>query len=193
MVQERLGFNDNSFIIPDNTIPPDCDESGIWTNLTTEEMYVCFASGPHKIPHSGYHRCSLKKTADQAVAGSVWTSIIFDDEDEDVGNMHDKVTQNTRITIIKAGTYRFFYQVKSDAQDKTAYDTRIYKNGAAILEGTCNNRVGSKDASYLCLNLATRSFVFAVDDYFELQFYHDDDDDQDVMASNTFFSIQRAY
>lgn len=41
----------------------------------------------------------LRKTADQAVSTSTWTTVTWDAEDFDEAGTHDNVTNNTRITI----------------------------------------------------------------------------------------------
>lgn len=190
---DKVGWINRAFLLFNNEIPPDCPEGSIWTNLTEEELYFCLSSGQQAIPHSGYHRCSLTKSVDQTIPDVIWTEITFDQENFDVGGLHDILTNNERITIQKDGDYRIIYQIRSDTKDKSRIETRVYKNGSSVVEGTCNVSVGSKDASEACLNLISPLISFIVDDYLTLQVFQDSGGNQDVKASNTFFGIQRLF
>jgi len=51
MVHGDIGQINNTFVLPDNNADPNCPGSAIWTNLTDEEIKICFASGKYTIPH----------------------------------------------------------------------------------------------------------------------------------------------
>lgn len=138
-----------------------------------------------------FERCCVTKSSDQVVSTKTWTNISFNEEEYDVGDMHDNVTNNSRITIKKAGDYRINYHIKTEAMDKASYESRVRKNGSIIIDGTCDIAVGSKDSSNMTLKNTTYDITFVANDYIELQFYHDKDVDQDIRSSNTFFELYR--
>lgn len=160
-----------------------------FTRCREDEKQLEFFTGTVK--NSEMHRCAIDKSADQSVSATTWTAITFDQEKYDVGGMHDNVTNNTRLTIKEAGDYRIIYHIKHDAMDKTSYESRVKKNGSTVLDGLCDVSVGSKDSSYMTLSSTSYLITFAVNDYVELEFYHDDGATQDILSSNTFFSIER--
>jgi hypothetical protein len=84
-----------------------------------------FFSGTVK--NSEMHRCCVTKSADQSISTATWTKITFDQEEYDVGSMHDNSTNNTRITIKEAGQYRINYHIKHESMDKISYEIRAKK------------------------------------------------------------------
>jgi len=140
-----------------------------------------------------WDRCCAEKTADQEILTTTWTTLSFDAEHYDVGDMHDNVTNNSRITIQTAGWYRVNYHIKHEAQDKAKYESMIRKNGSSTLEGTCDTGFGSKDASTGTLGNHSHLIEFDAEDYLELRFYHDKDVAQNILLANTFFEITREF
>lgn len=150
-------------------------------------------SGCVNIPTTTKQRCAVTKSADQSINPTTWTPLTFNQEDYDVGSLHDNSTNNTRLTATVAGEYEIDYKVKHDSMDKSSYQTRVRKNGSTTLEGTCDIGVGSKDTSAGTLFGKYPLTTLAVDDYIELEFYHDDDGAQNVLSNNTYFSMRRIY
>lgn len=192
IVDEEGTFDINNLIIDfsefdpfENTDPaPDytCNRKGAtYTFRHIDDSYGW------TVEYDAVDRCAITKSADQTISNATWTAIAFDQEKYDTNVMHDNVTNNTRITIKTAGDYRINYHVKHDAMDKTLYETRIKKNGSTIIDGTCDVGFGSKDASVGTLGDHSYLIPFAVNDYIELEFYHDEGTTQDVLSSNTFF------
>lgn len=173
---------------------------------TPPENHVCFSldttnelvleypdANKYVIVTSAFHRCSIDKSTDQSIDTTTWTSLTFDQEKYDIGGMHDNASNNQRITIIENGEYEINYHIKHDAADKSSYESRVYKNGSAAIEGTCGLNVGSKDASHNIISHVSDLITLVIGDYIELQFYHDNDAAQDIISSDTFFSAKRVY
>ena len=74
--------------------------------------------------------------------------------------------------------------------DKSAYESRIYKNGSEVVEHTCDIGFGSKDTSLGTLS-ATSPYIFlSKNDYVELQMYHDYSGLQEISTANTFLQVR---
>lgn len=185
-----LGFNNRAFNLPDNAIPPTCDEGAIWTNLTLEELYVCLGGGARSIPHSGYERCGLTKSADQLVAKQTWVDITFDQEDYNIGEIHSNTVNNERITLSKPGYYLIALQINWESSKDDDFQARIYKNGDTLLKGTCV--FSPKDGVDICVNTAI--FVsLAANDYITLQGYQGSDGNKNARLERTFLMLGRVF
>lgn len=79
--------------------------------------------------------CILGKTAPQSIANQTWTYLSWDTESADPENMHDNVTNNSRITIGRAGVYRISGCMYWDANVTGGRVLSIMKNGASELGG----------------------------------------------------------
>ncbi len=183
----------------ETTTPGTLADYGAIYTKADNNFYVQDGAGTeHKVIITELDRCAVTKSTDQAINDSTWTSLTFNQEEKDItfdglNNMHDNVTNNSRIVIRTTGEHIINYHIKHESSDKTAFESRVRKNGATVLEGTCDVNTGSKNTSYLTLSNHSYPIDFSVDDYVELQFWHDDGSDIDITTENTFFSVRKVY
>jgi hypothetical protein len=113
--------------------------------------------------------CKVRHSVAQSIPDITYTIVAFDTEDADTDNMHDPVTNNSRITIQTAGRYLFIArgQLQAAIADKIIY-WQILKNGTTLVM-----------ASKWTPSVATSPhlFVVALDDaivgdYYEARIYH---------------------
>ena len=110
--------------------------------------------------------CRIRRTTDQSVLDNTDTTISFDTEDFDQGNMADLVAQPTRITIATAGiymvggNYAFSGNLTGDRVGK------LLLNGTTII-AHADTRALSIAANLVKLHIVT-IYKFAAGDYIEL-------------------------
>ena len=185
--------SDNPFVLSNIPGIVSSPEGGLWTDQTLEELLVRLGGSQRTIPHSGYHRCTAIKTSDQFISSSTWTSVVLDDEIRDVGDLHDNVTNNTRITIQRDGEYRFFYQTQIDIAEKVQYNSRILEDGSVVVPNSEVEKEGLKEVDFINLNLVTPLLSLTSGHYYELQVWHDSLAVKTLHDDNTFFGIQRFF
>lgn len=108
--------------------------------------------------------CKLLRTSNQAIGTGSWTGINFTSESYDNGGFHDNSTNNTRLTIPVAGTYKITGFAEWATGTAIAGHIAIWKNGTTILV-----RDYSADISvnpYLQVNT---DYHFSAGDYVELK------------------------
>lgn len=111
--------------------------------------------------------CRVYHTAVQSSALQPGAVLAFDSETEDTSAMHDPVTNNSRITIVKAGRYAFGSS-QIVLKDGTAgrLELRVRKNGADLLP-RIQLYIPASNIGYLnVVDIRT----FALNDYIEVQF-----------------------
>jgi len=128
--------------------------------------------------------CKVTKSAAQTITNSVSTIITWDEEDYDTDNMHDNVTNNSRITIKEPGKYSVLAQFEwtSNSSGKRIID--IMKNGVVVGKG---NYSASGNSQH------TISFVgaFIVDDILEVRVFQDSGGSLDFLNNITYFAATR--
>lgn len=109
--------------------------------------------------------CRVKPTANQSIANSTNTAVVFDSEVYDTDAYHNNVTNNTRMTIPagKAGYYQMNAMVQYDANATGIRDLMIHKNGSQLVY---TSRSGQ--ATNLLSMSVSGIFYCAVADYFEV-------------------------
>jgi hypothetical protein len=108
----------------------------------------------------------VHRTTSKSVADSTWTSIGFDAERFDTEDIHDNVTDNTRLTCKTAGRYLIFGHATFGSNATGVRKAHILLNGATtIAELTTPGGSISSAAS------VTTIYELAVDDYVELEVY----------------------
>ena len=93
------------------------------------------------------YKCWVYPSVNLSVANNSETAVGFDSEIVDVGNLHDTVTNNSRITV-PAGAVKGLWVVHGHvdwAQNGTGNrEARLYKNGATFL-GRCSTVPSATD------------------------------------------------
>lgn len=78
-------------------------------------------------------RCRATKSAHQTISHNTLTTVTFDTEDFDVGNLHDTVTNNSRFTVPVGGDGIYLIVAQASWTGRNASGGRlgayIYKNG----------------------------------------------------------------
>lgn len=122
--------------------------------------------------------CKLYKSANQAINNASLTTVTFDSEDFDVGNLHDTAVNNSRITIPAGGAGLWLFVATCSWGGRNAAGGRtgayVYKNGTtriAIAEETPDAASGDGNLgttfSAVCFDLAVAG------DYYEMQVRQD--------------------
>ena len=132
------------------------DASGLWKSKAHADL----TTGVHGLGIS----CRVTHSVNQTTTTGAMTTLAFDTEIWDTDNMHDNVTNNSRITFKTAGRYLIGLSVSwlNNATGERLFE--IYKNGAP-LEFT-----GSQlppDAQNRCNQSGIMLTQFAVNDYIE--------------------------
>jgi hypothetical protein len=112
--------------------------------------------------------CRAYRTTAQSIPDSTWTSIAFDAENFDTQNMHDNVTNNTRITIPPGGDgiYLIAAGIGFAANGTGIRGVRFYKNGTTIIAAANTANPG---AAYVGRVVLTTVESLVAGDYVEVQ------------------------
>ena len=134
-------------------------------------------------------RCRVKFTPSPIVTTSsgIWKPIIWNDEDFDTNDMHDNVTQNTKIFIRRSGVYVVMaglgFQVNGNGYRKI----KMHKNEGIHL-GTM---IASPNATHNSLVSIQRIEEFEVGDYILLLAHQDSGIDLNLVQSACHCAVVR--
>lgn len=127
----------------------------------------------------------LTRVSNQSIASSVDTAIIFGTEEVDTDNMHDNVTNPTRITFRTPGVYVLGGAIEFDVDNSGHHALSILKNGSAgIVSGSGAAPVTTFDS--IAVTSAAR---FATNDYVELIARQTSGSPLDAIGSGTYPSM----
>lgn len=117
------------------------------------------------IPVGAYnYETSVYQSSGQSIPNSTYTILNFDSEEWDDLNLHDNVTNNSRITIATAGRYEVSALVLFNSASNGAKIVDIVKNGSNVA------RVGSGNATNIAddgLSIVT-TLSLAAGDYLQI-------------------------
>ena len=134
----------------------------------------------------------VKLAADETAANyAVTKSIPFDAEVYDVGDWHDNVTNNSRLTV-PAGVTKIQAVATVSIAAATAGDYTQYfmrKNGDSVVIGLPRLRTKPEDTANF-LNVASAVMEVVEGDFFEIFMTTETDTSITVNSANTFFSIK---
>lgn len=131
-------------------------------------------------------RCRIRKSAAQSINNGSFTAVTFNQEDFDVGSMHDNATNNTRITIPanKGGIYLLISTLEFAPNATGGRSIDIFLNGSAqiaYISATGTNH----DVQVL---VATTIYSLSASDYIETRGYQNSGGALDINSANTRFS-----
>lgn len=173
---------------------PECPEccivNTIWTNLTDEEVKIHLNSGVYTVPHSGYKRCSLMKSSDQLITPETWTSITFDIEIYNIGNIHNKIDIE-RINLSK-GYWDISYQIDWQSKKDTDYQGRVMLNGISVIPGLTTCLFSSKDDFDFCIGIEN-TIKIDYDCYIMLEALSGAAIDRHIRNAKTFLTAVRRF
>jgi len=129
--------------------------------------------------------CRVYSSVGQGIPNGVATPLTFDSERFDTDNIHDVVTNNTRLTCKTAGKYLVFGNVNYaySATGRRLLLPRI--NGSAYITDVELNGASSTSAGSLAMAFST-VWDFVVGDYVELCVYQDSGAGLNVLASPNY-------
>jgi len=78
--------------------------------------------------------CRVKRSASLSLSTGAWTAVPFDQEVTDTDNMHDTVTNSSRVTIRTPGVYQIVGRAIPVVNATGIRGLALYVNGAAIAE-----------------------------------------------------------
>jgi len=114
------------------------------------------------------------------IPDAAWTAVPFNSELWDTDNIHDNVTNNSRLTCKTAGKYQVVGQVCFLANATGIRNSRILANGTTVFAvNTCPKR--SDNFWYA---IVVTIVDLDVDDYVELQVYQNSGDDLNLATQN---------
>ena len=136
--------------------------------------------------------CKVYANAAKAMVNNTWTSVEFAAEVYDTDEMHNNVTNNSRITIGTAGIYMFTatLQVQNDTTAGNIRQCVIAKNGSPASSGII---VGS--SRFVGTSFSNHS-VSAVDhatptDFYEVYFFHDQGSNKNTVTPTLTITSNR--
>lgn len=179
----------NPFVLPDCNTCTLCQDGCIGINSVNGEIFVGL-EGSKIIRHSGFYRCSLTKSANQLIPKLTWTSVAWNVEEYDTGEMHESVTNPDRVTITRAGNYGVKYQVELETSKDTQISTRIWKNSSTVINGSC--MMSPKDGFNMCVN-ESHDFDLVENDYIVIQVYHDNAADKNLLSARSYMQVRRLF
>jgi len=133
--------------------------------------------------------CKVTKTADQSIPRITLTMVTWDSEEYDTDEMHDNVTNNSRITFNTAGKYSVLAQSEWEVNSGGFRFMDIMKNGVDSIARVRNLADNASEH-----NIA---FVgeFAVGDYIELEVFQDTggslDFESGAILENTYLEAHK--
>lgn len=108
----------------------------------------------------------IKKTANQVLPTSTWTTVDFDLEAVDTLNAYSSANPQ-RITIPEVGEYLIYLNVKFDPNATGVRGVRIKKNGTNVI---CKNTFGNLGTMYVDIPLMYNA-AFQTGDYLTVEVY----------------------
>ena len=114
------------------------------------------------------HAARAYHSAAQSIATAAWTALALDSEYIDSDGMHDLVTNNSRLTVINAGTYMLGGSVSFAASAVGIRGVGVRLNGGAVypVQSVIPN-IGAVTHTLACCGI----YALAVGDYLELMAY----------------------
>ncbi len=128
--------------------------------------------------------CKVTKSTNQTISDDIDTIIDWDQETYDTDDMHDNVTNNSRITIKTAGKYTVMAQIAWTSNSVGMRDIQILKNGVVL----GNVRYLPSNNSR---NIISAVDEFVVDDFLELQVNQDSGVSLDFRFGIAYFTATR--
>lgn len=153
---------------------------------------VATAVSDHAALLTGIHGmalgASVKNSADHTLTHEIPTTLAWDSEDWDTDNIHDNVTNNSRLTCRTAGKYMVTLMIRFDPNATGERHIWLAKGGVNIYENTV--------AAMAPAGAPTIVFFFitldlAVDDYLEMKAYQDSGGDLNDDYTRSRFQMQR--
>ena len=111
--------------------------------------------------------CGVNRSTDQSIPNGAWTSISYDTEEWDTDNIHDNVTNNSRLTCQTPGRYLIYTSLRFLEVATGARLARIIKNGTTVVALAY---IG-KDADNRFAIAITTVVNLVANDYIETQAY----------------------
>ena len=152
---------------------------GIGTTNPTAKLEVAGTAGTDgiKFPDgilqtsgAGSKRCRVYNSAAQSIPDNICTMLNFDSESWDTDNIHDNVTNNTRLTCRTAGLYIISGSVHWACVTGGRRSCRIYPNGSDIW--LASTEIGSvADANSYPAHSVTTIYYLNVGDYVEFSLH----------------------
>lgn len=116
-------------------------------------------------------RCRATKSANQSISNNTLTTVTFDLEDFDLGNLHDTVTDNSKFTVPTGGDGIYLVVAQASWQGRNAAGGRlgayVYKNGSTrigIAEETPDaasgdGNLGTSFSAVAAVNLVAGDYI----------------------------------
>ncbi|KJS84985.1 MAG: hypothetical protein JM58_09455 [Peptococcaceae bacterium BICA1-8] len=128
------------------------------------------------------NQCIVYNNASQAIADSTLTALAMNTEVVDGDTMHDTVTNNSRVTIKKAGTYQIVADATYDSNATGVRRLYVRKGGSTILKSIFQNAVSGTQTSMS----VSAAEPLVVDNYIEAVAYQNSGGALNVRGDTTY-------
>ena len=131
---------------------------------------------------------SVYHNANQSIPAAAWTTLAFNSESVDTAVMHDNSTNNSRITIKKAGVYVGFGVIPFAGSGAGSVRAgRAIQNGVAVVGNEQGPPVSGTINTVLVVPIPPS--IYALNDYVQLQAYQDSGGSLNALydAANGYF------
>ena len=143
------------------TLTLECDDAGKWIEVARTPLGL---AGLPTIP-----ACRATHTTNQSLTSGTFTTLALATESFDTDNIHDTVTNNSRLTCKTAGKYQITGIIQYDPNATGTRVAAIMLNGGAFIGYTQAQAVAT--AGQGTVVTAATLYDLAVNDYVELQAY----------------------
>lgn len=135
-------------------------------------------------------RCRATKSADQSISNNTLTTVSFNLEDFDLGNLHDTVTDNSKFTVPAGGDGIYLIIFQASWQGRNASGGRlgayVYKNGSTrigIQEETPDAATGDGNlgTSFSCV----AAVALVAGDYIEAKVQNNNGSSMNLLGAAT--------
>ena len=137
--------------------------------VATDTLVVSYDNGSTWVEMARDIGARVYDASGQSIANATHTKVNFDREDYDTDNIHDKVTNNTRLTCKTAGKYLIFASNQWGTNSTGERLLELFLNNTTPI---CRQgmRADAGAGGSVSLSLAT-VFDLAVNDYLEIRVY----------------------
>lgn len=157
-----------------------------WNKLWTNDAAFNDGSGIADQP-----KARVTKSADQSINSGSETTMTWNQEDYDVGAMHDNSTNTDRLTAPSAGKYlcEVTLQFAAHSTNGTYRYVAIYHNGSSVVG--LNTSAQPLDDTLTVPVSACGIYAAAANDYFHARGFQDTGGALNVNASRSHFSAAK--
>lgn len=185
---EEAGLNATDIVYADTNSNLD-DATDVQTALDNAGAQLAsHLAESASVAHGDPPMAKIYNNLNQSIPNVTWSTLGFNSEIIDNDGFHDNSTNNSRLTIPRAGVYLFIANIVYGNSATGKRSGRAYKNGVnsgvnILSQSAINSAMTYQFSSIVGLE------VFNEGDYIELEVYQASGSSLDVLTGETNFSI----